>query len=204
MALLQCSTAVRDARNDAGETAVGSAPIMRWYNGTMPANCAAASAGTLVAQGTLPSDWMAASSSGVKAKSGTWTVTGQSGAGNGTPAQYWRLFDSTGTTCHYQGPIGPGAGPTQAGTWSAGSASVTLSGANAYIVPGMTAAASGIQAGTVVATISGTALVLSQNALVAGSGTTITFSADCTVDNPNIANAQVATYSSFSITDGNA
>lgn len=50
----------------------------------------------------LPSDWMAAASSGTKAKSGTWEDTSADGAGT---AAHWRLYASDGTTCHAQGTV---------------------------------------------------------------------------------------------------
>lgn len=100
------SHAVSDAKNDAVETVIGPSPQLRLYNGTPPANARAALSGnTLLAQGALPSDWMAASANGVKAKAGTWTLTGQSGAGAGTAATFYRIYDSTGTTCHEQGTV---------------------------------------------------------------------------------------------------
>lgn len=98
------SDAVRNAKLDAYETAIGTSPQLRIYNGTIPADESAALSGnTLLAQGTLPSDWMSNSATGVKAKSGTWTLTGQAGAGAGTPGTFYRIYDSTGTTCHEQG-----------------------------------------------------------------------------------------------------
>lgn len=106
---MQYAVSIRDAQNDAMEADVGTAPIMRVYNGTPPANVAAALAGnTLLAQGTLPSDWMAASSGGVKAKAGTWTLTGQSGAGSGTAGTFFRIYASDGTTAKIQGTFGVG------------------------------------------------------------------------------------------------
>ncbi len=109
---IQYSTTVRNAQLDALETAIGTAPILRTYNGTMPASTATALSGnTLLAEGTLPSDWMANASGGSKAKSGTWTLTGQSGAGSGTAQTFFRLYDSGGTTCHLQGTVtGTGGG----------------------------------------------------------------------------------------------
>lgn len=200
---IQFSTAIRNALLDAIETAGGTSPFLDLFNGTLPANCAAANAGTQIASGQLPSDWMAAASSGSKQKTGTWQTTGVSGAGAGTVAQYWRLFASDHTTCIAQGSIGPASNPTQTGTWSANSTSVTLSGSNAAIVPGMAVSGTGIQAGTTVAAISGTSLTLSQNALVAGSGATLTFQGDMTLDNTSIAQNQVVTASSFTLTAGN-
>jgi hypothetical protein len=107
---LQYSTAVRNARLDAIETTIGTTPILRIYSGSMPANPATAASGTLLAEMTLPSDWMAAASTGSKAKSGTWTVA--SAAATGT-AGYFRILDSTGTTTGIQGECTDtaGAGP---------------------------------------------------------------------------------------------
>jgi hypothetical protein len=201
---IQFSVAIRNALLDAIETQGGTLPFLDLFNGTLPATCATANAGTQIASGQLPSDWMAAAGSGAKAKTGTWTTTGVSGAGAGTAAQYWRLFASDHTTCIAQGSVGPASNPTQAGTWSANSTAVTLSGTNSAIVVGMTVTGTGIQAGTYVSAISGTALTLSQNALVAGSGTTLTFAGDMTLDNTSVANNQIVTASSFTLTAGNS
>jgi hypothetical protein len=51
---------------------------------------------------TLPSDWMAAASSGSKAKSGTWQDLLANNAGT---AGHYRIKDSGGTTCHIQGSV---------------------------------------------------------------------------------------------------
>ncbi len=100
----QWSVAVRNAKLDAIETQAGTSPYLRIYNGTKPATPATALSGnTLLAEGQLPSDWLGAASSGVKSKSGTWTLTGQSGASTGTTGTFWRLYASDGTTCVGQG-----------------------------------------------------------------------------------------------------
>lgn len=103
---MEYSTAVRDAQNDSLESTIGTAPTLTVFNGTKPANCAAADAGTVIATGTLPSDWLTASSSGTKARNGTWTLTGAAGAGAGTAGTYWRI--KQGATCHMQGTFGVG------------------------------------------------------------------------------------------------
>lgn len=56
----------------------------------------------MLASLTLPSDWMAAASSGSKAKSGTWEDTSADSAGT---AAHYRLYASDGTTCHAQGTV---------------------------------------------------------------------------------------------------
>ncbi len=97
---IQHSVAVRDAQNDSIETTIGTAPILEIRSGAAPANCAAADSGTLLASMTLPSDWLAASSSGTKSKSGTWQDLTANNAGT---AGHFRIKDSSGTTCHQQG-----------------------------------------------------------------------------------------------------
>lgn len=103
---IQESVGVRNARLDAIETTIGTAPQLRLYTGTQPADCATAPSGSLLATLTLPSDWLANAASGAKSKSGTWSGTGSAG---GT-AGYFRIYDSTGTTCHFQGSVGQGSG----------------------------------------------------------------------------------------------
>lgn len=101
------SDAIRNAELDAIESTIGTAPILRIYGGSVPASEAASlGAATLLAEGTLPSDWLAAASSGSKAKSGTWTLTGQSGAGAGTDATFGRIYNSDGTTSSVQCTVG--------------------------------------------------------------------------------------------------
>ena len=81
--------------------------------------------GTLLVDMTLPSDWMAAASAGSKAKSGTWQVTA---SGTGT-AGYFRVWDSSVTTCHLQGTTGMGTGDLQLdNTNIASPQSVTING----------------------------------------------------------------------------
>jgi len=99
---LQYSVAVRNAQLDAVEVTVSTAPLLRIYSGSAPANCAAAASGTLLAEMTLPSDWMAAASSGSKALSGTWQDASANATGT---AGHFRLYDSGGTTCHAQGTV---------------------------------------------------------------------------------------------------
>lgn len=106
---LQYSVAVNNARLDAVESTAGATAKLRIYTGAAPANCAAAATGTLLVDMTLPADWMAAASSGSKAKSGTWSGTGVAA---GT-AGYFRIVDNAGTTAHIQGTCGIGTGDLQ-------------------------------------------------------------------------------------------
>lgn len=100
---LQYSVAVRNAQLDALETAAGTSAILKIRSGSAPATCATADSGTVLATINLPSDWMAAASSGSKSKSGTWEDTSADATGT---AAHWRLYASDGTTCHAQGTCG--------------------------------------------------------------------------------------------------
>lgn len=100
---IQYSVTVNNARLDAIETAISTAPILRIRTNAVPANCAAADAGSVLATLTLPSDWMLAASGGSKAKSGTWQDTSADASGT---AAHFRIYDSAGTVCHIQGTCG--------------------------------------------------------------------------------------------------
>lgn len=102
---IQYSTAVRDAQLDAWESTIGASPKLQVRSGSAPANCAAADSGTLLLEIDLPSDWMAAASSGSKAKAGTWAGTGHASAGSGTDAGHYRIKNAAGSTCHEQGTV---------------------------------------------------------------------------------------------------
>lgn len=99
---IQLSTAVRNARLDAIESTIGTAAVLKIRSGAAPADVATADSGTVLATLTLPSDWMAAASSGSKAKSGTWEDTSADATGT---AAHFRLYASDGTTCHMQGTV---------------------------------------------------------------------------------------------------
>lgn len=103
------SVAVRNARLNAIETAIGTAPILQIRSGsTLPATEGAAATGTLLASLTLPSNWLADAASGAKALAGSWVDS--SANASGTPGHY-ELFASDGTTRHLAGSCsGPSGG----------------------------------------------------------------------------------------------
>jgi hypothetical protein len=107
---LQFSTTVRDGRINSIPTTVGTSPILKIRTGSAPATCATSATGTVVATLTLPSTWLAASSSGTAAKSGTWQDLSADATGT---AGWWELLDSGGTTRHIQGTVGIGSGDLQ-------------------------------------------------------------------------------------------
>lgn len=124
---VQWSTAVRNARLDAWETAMGTAVKLQIYTGAQPANCAAAATGTKLVEWTLASDWAAAASAGAKSMNLPSAVNAVAA---GT-AGYYRIVDSAGTTCHEQGSVtatGGGGDLTVDNTSIANGQSVNLTG----------------------------------------------------------------------------
>jgi len=104
---VQLSVRVRNARLDSIEVTVGSTPFLDLRTGAQPTDCAQADAGVEVEHMALPTDWLAAATSGQKAKSGTWTGVADA---DGTLAHF-RIKDSTDTDCDMQGSItGTGGG----------------------------------------------------------------------------------------------
>jgi hypothetical protein len=99
------SVAVANASNNAIETAIGTAPLLKIYTGVPPATCADAETETLLCSITLPSNWLPDSSGALpvrKQNDSDWTGTGV-GAGS---VGHFRLWDSGGTVCHMQGTAG--------------------------------------------------------------------------------------------------
>jgi hypothetical protein len=96
----QFSTTVRNAALDQMETTIGTGPTLEIRSGTVPANCGAADTGTVLATMTLPSDWLAAASSGSKSLLGTWQDAAADATGT---AGHFRI--KQGATCHIQGTV---------------------------------------------------------------------------------------------------
>lgn len=99
---IKLSTAVRNARLDAIETAIGASAVLKIRSGSAPANISDADSGTVLATLNLPSDWMAAASGGAKALAGTWQDTSADAGGT---AGHFRIYASDGTTQHIQGTV---------------------------------------------------------------------------------------------------
>ena len=125
---LQYSVTVRNAQLDAFESAIGTDAVLKIRTGSVPASCADADSGTVLATITLPSDWMLDASGGTKSKSGTWSDTSADATGT---AAHWRLYASDGTTCHMQGTAtatGGGGDMTLDNTSIASGQTITITG----------------------------------------------------------------------------
>lgn len=124
---LQYSTSVRNAQLDAIETTISTSAVLKLRSGSPPADVATADSGTVLATLNLPSDWLAAASSGSKAKSGTWEDTSADATGT---IGHFRVYASDGTTAHIQGTVtatGGGGDMTVDNTSVASGQNVTVS-----------------------------------------------------------------------------
>ena len=97
----QVSTSYRNAAAELFESHVGTSPTITWFDGTMPALLATADAGTVIATTTLPSNWLAAASSGSCALATTPVSVVSTATGT---IRYARLMSSGGTV-HGQGLV---------------------------------------------------------------------------------------------------
>ena len=108
---VQLRVTTRNAKLDAIETEAGASCALEIRTGAQPANCAAASSGSVLVTIDLPADWMAAAGSGQKAKAGTWQ---DALADAGGVAAHFRIYSSQatkdGSTCFMQGSVGQGTG----------------------------------------------------------------------------------------------
>jgi hypothetical protein len=190
----QYSAAVNHGRLDAVETVISTAPLLRFFTGAPPANCAAASTGTQLASQALPSDWMQAAASQQKLKSvAAWTGTFSAAGVVG----YYRLFDSTGTTCHEQGTVTQGV-TIATNALTAVNGNVLNFASTTGVVVGMNVSGTGIPAGTEVVAVTATTVTLSRTSTAGvASAASITFGGDMVIDNVNAASGQAWTVNTF-------
>lgn len=99
---IKMSVAVRNARLDAIETAIGVSAVLKIRTGAPPANITDVDTGTVLATLNLPSDWMDPAAAGSKAKAGTWQ---DASADNPGDAGHFRIYATDGTTQHIQGTV---------------------------------------------------------------------------------------------------
>lgn len=187
----QFSDTLRDYWANGYESQIGTSPKLRVYTGAPPANCAAAATGTLLGEGTLPSDWMGASSGGSVAKNGTWTI---SITADGTIGHY-RVWNNALTVCHEQGVVGQALGIALSANTAANSNVLTFA-STAGATVGASVYGTGIPTDATVREVTSTTVKIScaPSALVP-SGTLITFgtpgsTVDLRIANPVVTNGQ--------------
>lgn len=88
------SNDLANAMLNALETLIGTSALFQIWSGAIPADETATPAGTKLVEISCPSDYLAAASSGVITKSGTWSVAA---IATGTGA-FWRLCTSAGVS----------------------------------------------------------------------------------------------------------
>lgn len=195
------SDLVANARLDSYEVTVGTAPQLRFYTGSPPATCATAATGTLLAQMSLPADWMANAAGRSKAILGAWTTTGLAAAGGGTVVGYFRIYDSTGTTCHDQGTVATNVASLATSALTAANSNVLNFAATTGVVVGLNVSGTGIPSGVTVLAVTGTTVTMSAaSSIGVASAATIAFGADMSVDNANLAVGQNLTVTTFTLT----
>src|SRR5215212_1140293 len=102
---LQYGQAVAFAKLNAIASTIGTTARLRIYSGSAPATVATAATGTVLADISLASGYLATASGSPAsvAKAGTWQDTSADATGT---AGYFRILDSTATTSHLQGTVG--------------------------------------------------------------------------------------------------
>lgn len=161
---------LRDAWLDTYESEIGTAPLLRLCTGSPPASCATAQSGTQLIQMTLPSDWMAAPSSGTAVLAGTWSGTVSA---DGT-AGYYRFLDSGATKCYEQGTVTRAFALTTSAATSSPSNVLTFTSTSGISV-GMSVTATGVPSGATVSAVGATTVTLSVATSGVSSGATVYF-----------------------------
>ena len=202
--MLSYSVAVKNAKLDQIETTIGTAALLRCYNGTVPANADSALGGAvLLANGALPSDWMAAASSGSKSKTGTWSITGNASLASPQAATFFRITDSTGNTPGIQGTIGANV-PLTTNANTAANTSILFFASTTGVAAGQNIVGANIPAAAQVLTFNSTQVTMTVNANVAlTQPLAVTFTSDMSIDNNSIAANQSLTANSFTLNSGN-
>lgn len=196
---IQNSAAVRNAGLDSFETTVGTAAKIRLLSGTLPANCAAAQTGTLLAEFALASDWMGAASAGAKAFSNL-PLSATAVGGAPTDATYYRIVDTAGTTCHEQGTIFPTRNLTTNALTAANGAVLNFASTTGVVV-GMNVSGTGIPADTQVTAVTGTTVTMNKISTAGvANAAAITFGGDMSLDNVSIATGQTVNITAWTKT----
>lgn len=193
---MQLSTAIRNAQANQFEGIIGATAKLQLRTGAKPANCAAANSGTLLAELTLPADWMGAGASGVASLAGSWAGTAVAAG----VAGHFRFFDNAGSTCGMQGDVQQQVALVT-NALTAVNGNVLNFASTTGVAVGMKVSGTGVLAGTYVVALTGTTVTLSQTSTAGvANGATITFDGDISLNNTTIANGQDVSISAFTYT----
>lgn len=197
----QFSVAVNNARLDAVESTIGASAILRYRTGAPPATCATADSGTVVATVSLPADWMANASALSKVLQGVWQDVSADASGT---IGHFRIYDTGGTVCGWQGTAGQ-AVPLTTNALTAANSNILNFAATTGVVVGHFVSGTGVVPGSKVLATTGTTVTLNY-ASTAGvaNATSITFSPEVTVDNATVNAGQQVNTTSFTLNESNA
>lgn len=198
---IQYSVSHQNANMDDITSKAGSTAFLLIYTGSVPASCATAASGTLLASLPMSNPIAGASASGVLTMS---AITSAAAAASGT-AGYWRICTSSaGTTVVAQGTLFQTTTLTTSAPTAADGNVLTFA-ATTGVQVGMTVSGTGVVANTTVVAVSGTTVTMS-NTSTAGvaSSVTITFGGDMSMNSTTITAPQTVAVSSMTITANGA
>lgn len=168
---MQWGTTLRNAWLDLIESTIGTGMKIRLLTGEMPANCAASETGTLICEITCPSDYFAAASGGIMAKTGTWSGTSSAIGVIG----YARFLNSAGSVVHCQSVISKAASVVTSASTAVNGVVLTFTSTTGVEV-GEGARGAGIPTGATVIAVTSTTVTISMACLSGvASSTRITF-----------------------------
>jgi hypothetical protein len=196
----QFSVAVNNARLDVIETTIGASAQLKFRTGAPPANCAAADTGTVIATVLLPADYLANASAQSKVLQGVWQDLS---ADAGGVIGHFRIYETTGVTCHWQGTAGQ-AVPLTTSALTAANNNVLTFASTTGVTTQMFASGTGVVPGSRVIAVTGTTVTLNY-ASIAGvaSAAAITFAPEVTVDNATVVATQQINVTSFTLNEAN-
>lgn len=199
--MIQRSSGTRDDMNTALISRLGASGRCRLYTGAMPANCAAARTGTLLADIILPATPLQTASGVLSKTASAWSVAAVAAG----VAGYYSLINNGTSECIEQGEVSQQYSMTTTASTAANGNALTVASTTNLAV-GMQVSGTGIPTGCRIAAIpSGTSVVLDKTSTAGvANGASITFGHVMTIDNSTLAIGQTVTVTSYSVTQGNA
>ena len=186
--------------NNATQTAtdVGVNAVIKIFTGAAPANCGVADTGTLLAQFAGNATQFGTGAAGVLTVSAVAPTTG---AAAGT-AGYFRVYPNAATTTNavIQGTCFQTT-PLTTNALTAANSNVLNFAATTGVVVGMAISGTGIPAGAVVISTTGTTVTMDRVSTAGvASSAAITFGGDMSLTNTSIALSQTVNFTSMTIT----
>jgi hypothetical protein len=194
--LIQYSTTHRTNNMTDIVTDLGTTPFLLIYTGSVPANCATAASGTLLATLSCSNPFGSVSLGVLTANS----ITNTTAAATGT-AGYWRLATTSGgTTVVAQGTIFPSLSLTT-NALTAANGNVLNFASTTGVAVGMTVSGTGVPTNATVVATSSTTVTLSYTSTAGvANAATITFGGDLTLNSTAISSGQTVSVSAMAIT----